>query len=393
MLVTQFKSRYLTVMLVVMAALFESSAASREKISDKLYLPTDGATENAFVENPALIDPSRFYLSVIKLRSTNSYQVTADPNDDQLKFNYEIERDTTGLAYMDPIGGGATIGVYGEATKHTLTTRHPNFFRDTEEVLHDRHAAFRISLDLTPALRAGFAYHYYTMEAHVEGHWFASEEDFLDYTATMYGYSVGARYDTSGWLLHASHRPSMRGRSILDGQQLIFTEKGLSSIGAFTKPAGGISYGLELRRWFYQRAGDERASSITTTENSRSALLNGVDMEQFYYPIEAYSGSILYSYSSHLEMSIGVTQESAALFFRGGEDIGERVGEENRFTNHRLKFSGQYKIRNYMFTAGLLRHYRSRKFLDAPGSIFFDGSYGDYAGTEQSFFVAVNLSR
>ena len=49
---------------------------------------------------------------------------------------------------MEPIGGGATIGLIEEANKKSQL-KHPNFFRDTEEVIHDRHGAFRVSLDLT----------------------------------------------------------------------------------------------------------------------------------------------------------------------------------------------------------------------------------------------------
>lgn len=246
-------------------------------------LSSDGSDiyeQHLLLLNPAIAFSSGKLVSIGVIRESHRASVTASPQGNTQKWNFDNNGNGIFGGFLIPIGG-ASLGIRYAEMRDELIGKTDQQTREFEESYLTKVWSFRFILDLTSSIRAGFQYLTKRVENDVYGSFNINADDKTNYRGSLNGFRLGAMYEGSKFSVAAYTAPPQRGKSEIEGEQKIITAPGTAGLDAAFRSGREFDIGLGMTRWYYKR--DDRWEGSTSPNDQRDMSLLGLHPQQFYF--------------------------------------------------------------------------------------------------------------
>lgn len=305
--------------------------------------------DTMFFVNPAMSNTakSRYGVEVIKDSTDTSVVGSPDNNPQELSFSKEMEAVSAGV--LLPFGGGSFGLNYTQANYQMSASNAGN--DPIEEQRSDDIYEMNMAIELVPFLDFGFAYRYQRAEYHVYGAFNLQSADQTKYKADFSGYRIGLNYDNKRFAAGIYSEPPMRGKALIDGEQMIVSDPGSAGASILGYWTPRVSAGFKVVRSFYKQ--EDRAEISTSPIDGRDILLHGLDFDQFYQPLTTVTVSGDYRLNKALTARVHLQRISAIFHFDENSLPGDDREDESIFEHYGLGAGINFMKGPLNFGAGL----------------------------------------
>lgn len=373
---------------MALAALCMPVTVLAATLEDKTSFGTNASSRHLFHYNPALIQVDKTIISAIHMAGRRTYSVVGSPDNSPTRMDSSLEEKEQAGGILIPLGG-ASLGLTHAFVARDSIHRNENVDRDAKETERERRWALRFVVDLTATTHFGFAYRYADIQNQVFGNYGIQPGDFTSYRGTLNGYTIGVSHDVGAWGLGIFHAPPMRGKADVEGEQKIVTEPGTSGIDIIVRPSGNLNFGAAITRWFHKR--DDFAPLSTSPIDQRRMSLNGIDLEQYLFPVQTVQVGMDYFFKQEWSARLAVSKNTATYIFDEALIPGENQSREQRFDWYGAKAAGSYTKNTFHLELGKIYGQRKKdRFRDTQGT-FGHGVYANYRAKDDFFFLALSF--
>ncbi|NRA65000.1 MAG: hypothetical protein HRU19_11000 [Pseudobacteriovorax sp.] len=343
--------------------------------------------QQQFIYNPAELPINIKKYSVLARKDTRSTNVVGSPNNSNQSISYEYENDLIALGGLLPFGGGA-FGFWYAQLNESLDTDNSAVGRVIEEKKKHDVYAIRFALELVPFLTFGFHYEYKKIANFIYGSFFLNQNDQTNYKAFISGYRLGLNYDNRKFALAAYTAPPLRGKALIDGEQKIVGEPGSGALSFLLYANAKMSLAAKHTQWFYKR--DDRSELSTSPVDERDISLNGLELDQFLYPLSQTTLGVSYNARKHIFLKTDVFKQISVFHF--DEDS---LPTDKRSSDTRLDYYGVQGVitlekNKVLFSAGLrLELFKEIDEISDNTGKLGHGTYVDYKSTNRNLFLSM----
>lgn len=371
-----------------LAALFISMEGRAFTLEDKTSFGTNASSRHLFHYNPALIQVDKTIISAVHVAGKRTYSVVGSPDTAPTRLDSTLEEKEQAGGILIPMGG-ASLGLTHAFVARDSLHSNENVNSDAKETERERRWGLRFVVDLTATSRFGFAYRYAEIQNQIYGNYGMQNEDFSAYRGSLNGYTIGFSHDAGAWGFGIYHAPPMRGKADVEGEQKIVTEPGTSGIDLIARPSAELNVGASITRWFHKR--DDFAPLSTSPIDQRRMSLNGIDLEQYLFPVQTIQVGMDYFFKKEWSVRLAASKNTATFIFDEAVIPGEDRNREQRFDWYGAKAAGAYTKDTFHLELGKIYGQRKKsRFVDRQGT-FGHGVYANYKAKDDFFFLALSF--
>lgn len=374
--------------LVALGPLLLPCSLEAATLEDKTSFGTNASSRHLFHYNPALLQVDKTTLAAIHVAGRRTYSVIGSPDNAPTRLDATLEEKEQAAGLLVPLGG-ASLGLTHALVTRDNIHRNENVDREAKESERERRWSLRFVVDLATATRFGFSYKYAALQDQVYGNYGLPLADFTSYRASLNGYTIGLAHDEANWGIALYHAPPMRGKAEVEGEQKILTEPGTSGLDVIVRPSRQFHFGAVFTRWFHKR--DDFAPLSTSPTEQRRISLNGIDLEQYLFPVQSTQVGMDYFFQQEWSVRLAVSKNTAAYIFDEGTIPGEDRNREQRFDWYGAKASAAYAKNSFHLELGKIYGQRKKDRFRDPQGTFGHGTYAKYRAKDDFFFLALSF--
>lgn len=272
--------------LIVVAALGTIAATTNYAIAntleDVMGFPTDIYNLSMFPLNPSHHKLDGLRVGAAAAQSTE--ETTLDQSitsNDVIETKSEISHMGLGLLY--DIGAGAALGVQHQVRfEKDVTTASFRPTNELEELTKHNLTTATIYIELTTNLNAALTIRHLFKKWNLIGNPRLTASENTIFGTSMAGYGSGLHYKAKKFGVSYSYIPPMRGKSSIQGEEMIIVEPGKISADFSIQPTKNIAAGITVQRWIHEL--DDRARGTTSEDLENTISLYGLDINQYVAP-------------------------------------------------------------------------------------------------------------
>ena len=349
----------------------------------------DAFQDHQFKYNPAFLNFNKTNYDLIALDLSRSTRVVGSPDGNRQDISYARKDKTLAVGAMFPIGGGS-VGVSYISTSERLETDNSVLSRILEESKQDSIYAMKFSLELSPQINFGFHYQYKQNDNSILGSFFTSDDDRTSYKAFISSYRIGLSYKFNNCLAGAYTAPAGRGRSLIDGEYKIVAESGSGGLEVSCQKSSSLQWGVAATRWFFRR--DDRLELSTSPVNQRNISLNGVELDQYLFPIQNIRLSVKKKINK-IWLLLNLAQQEAVFHFNEEGLPGDDRENVPSFKYLRMMVAASLKRNNLNLQLAYLISERSQGSIIDNTSKLGHRTYSDYNLSDKSILFSLSFKK
>lgn len=356
-----------------------------ETVEEILYMPTDASSGNLFLLNPANHKPGPTQVGVLGLQREKELNFNQDHTGDPT-FEQESKYDHIALGTLMDLGAGAGFGIVHQMMyQKNQSKMRGNRFSEREELVREQSTAGKVVIELTENLSAGINLKYFHKSWDIYGHSFLSEENKTKYSVTMFGFGYGLNYRSSQWAASYAYFPPLRGKSDIQGEELIVVEPGKITADLQMKMTPEMRLGLGGGRALVDF--DDRAQGTTAADNETTISLFGLDIDQYLLARSDFSLGVEYKVMPTLYVRGAIFQETSSFHFNEMQRIlllgVQQNNDEIEMKSMKYKVDLSYQHKQLKLSFGVEMLERKHEFsTDQNGAV--------YKSTVQTQFLSVD---
>ena len=164
----------------------------------------------------------------------------------------------------------------------------------------------------------------------------------------------------------------------------------VEGLDAYLKRSEKIAFGVALTRWFFKK--DERMEISTSPVDQRNISLNGIDLDQYLFPIQKIMLGMRYQLKQKNYIVVNVFQQESIFHFFEDSLPGDNREDLASFRYLGLNATFMLTRDRYRLEGGL-RLVPSREQSTIRDNTFKLGhrDYVDYKASERTFVLALSF--
>lgn len=327
-------------------------------------------------------------LTGARLTNTRTYEAKADADEGDTVLKGTAKEKEEAAGFLIPLGGASFGFTYSMQTQD-LEGTHTSIGSKRLETLRHRHWNVRFLLDMTDSLSMGFSYDYFSQNDDILGNYFVGDDDRTQYKGYTSGYAVSLNQKFATWAVSAFHRPPLRGKERIEGEEKIKTEPGISGVGLDLTGNKQFQVRLAGAKWFY-KVDDFSRFSTSPVDQDRISLY-GIDVDQNAYQTQLISLGSDWRFDDAVSIRTGIFRKSLVWLFDEDSIPGENKSAEKPFSYYGYNLGFLYNKNNFSCQIGkILTRKQMSGFRDNEFT-FGIRDYIKYKSGEDLTYISIGI--
>ena len=371
-----FRTAAAAFLLVALTGLSLTSRVLAEAPEHAPSMATDGDGAHLFSASPADQGTAGNRAGVLFNRNFKSSEIKLAQGDAETR-TADLKNDLIAVSGLADLGAGTAAGITAARDWIEMNSQSTNGSVRPRELFQTQTVTGRILIDLTPQVRAGLSIRQQSQESLVVGGF--NNQESIVYRGSLVGYGAGAAARLGPKFgVGAQWVPAMRGKATIIGEQRLLAEPGRAGVSAWHGD-DAQRFGVMWQRWVHKR--DDRADNTSTGgENNRQVILEGMDFDNFLYPVWALGVGLDHRIRPNLGLRAHAGRETAEFIFNTDQVPGENP-DGQRLDYWRLR--GAVKLINPGFALELGLGFWQRSLSLSAGS----GPRGEYKASGRELWL------